>query len=196
MAVRNAGGNKRRLSRDEWIAAALDALADGGLSAVAVEPLASRLGVTKGSFYAHFSARADLIEATLERWEDSSTGPGLNQFAEIDDPAARLRSMLQAAVTFRPAAGSSVHMSLLGELGDPRVRDSVARVTAHHLRLLTSTYRQLGLAPRRASDRARITYATYLGLLQIAREAPERPLSGRELRRFMDELTSALISSR
>ena len=39
---------KTRLSRDRWIEAALDALADGGLAAVAVEPLAARLGVTEG----------------------------------------------------------------------------------------------------------------------------------------------------
>jgi hypothetical protein len=41
---------KSRLSRERWIEAALDALADGGVAAVAVEPLAARLGVTKGSF--------------------------------------------------------------------------------------------------------------------------------------------------
>jgi AcrR family transcriptional regulator len=184
---------KRRLSREDWIAAALDAIADGGLSAVAVEPLAAGLGVTKGSFYAHFSTRDELIDATLDSWEQSHGGTGLTQFVTIDDPADRLRAILLAAVTFSQSGAPSVHMSLLGELGDKRVRETVARVTAKRVELLTVTYRRLGLPPQRAADRARMAYATYVGLLQMAREAPERTLSKREITRFMDELTAALI---
>ncbi|MHB8693073.1 MAG: TetR/AcrR family transcriptional regulator [Solirubrobacteraceae bacterium] len=193
MGPRKATASKPRLSRDDWIGAAFDAIATGGLGAVAVEPLAVRLGVTKGSFYAHFSTRDELIEATLENWERSHIGPALAQITQIEDPAARLRAVLHAAVTFSQSGAPSVHMSLLGELGDPRVRSAVARVTAGRVELLTATYRGLGLAPQRAADRARIAYATYLGLLQMAREAPERTLSDRDIKRFMDELTAALI---
>ena len=195
VVARSATAGKRRLGRDDWIAAAFDAIPDGGLSAVAVEPLAARLGVTKGSFYAHFASRDELIDATLESWERSLTGPRLTEFTQIADPATRLRAMLEAAVTYSQSGAPSVHMSLLGEFGDPRVRDAVARVTAGRLDLLTTTYRQLGLSPRRARDRARMTYATYLGLLQMARETPERTLSARDVNRFMDELTTVLIPS-
>jgi AcrR family transcriptional regulator len=151
--------------------------------------------VTKGSYYAHFSTRDELIEATLESWEQSHAGTGLARFAAIDDPTERLRAVLLAAVTFSQSGAPSVHMSLLGELGDARVRAAVARVTAKRVELLTGTYRRLGLAPQRAADRARMAYATYMGLLQMAREAPERTLSKREIGRFMDELTAALIPS-
>src|SRR4051794_41398282 len=47
----------RTLDRERWEAAALDAFEAGGLRAVAVEPLARALGVTKGSFYWHFKDR-------------------------------------------------------------------------------------------------------------------------------------------
>jgi AcrR family transcriptional regulator len=191
--VRPTADAKRRLGRDDWIAAAFDAIADGGLGAVAVEPLAARLGVTKGSFYAHFSTRDELIEATLESWERSHAGPGLAQFTNIEDPSERLRAVLRAAVTFSQSGAPSVHMSLIGELGDERVRSAVARVTAKRVELLTATFRRLGLPPQRAADRARMTYATYLGLLQMAREAPDRTLSDRDVKRFMGELTAALI---
>ncbi len=193
MADRQATEIKRRLSRDDWIAAALEAIAQDGLAAVAVEPLAARLGVTKGSFYAHFSTRDELIEATLSNWERSHVGPGLAQLIEIEDPEARLRAVMLAAVRFSQSRAPSVHVNLLGELGDARVRSAVARVTTQRVDLLTATYRQLGLPPRRATDRARIAYATYLGLLQMAREAPQRVLSDREIGRFVDELTAAMI---
>ena len=187
--------SKRRLSRDDWVRAALDAIAENGLGAVAVEPLAARLGVTKGSFYSHFASRDELIEAALEDWERSHSGGALERFGELEDPGERLRMVSLAAITFSQSGAPSVHMSLLGELGDPRVRAAVARVTEARLNLLTRDYRELGLSPRRAADRARLFYAAYLGLLQMAREAPERTLDEHEIGRFMNEVSAALIRS-
>jgi AcrR family transcriptional regulator len=177
------------------VRAALDAIAETGIGAVAVEPLAARLGVTKGSFYSHFASRDELIEAALEGWERSHGGTALERFGELEDPCERLRMVLLAAITFSQSGAPSVHMSLLGELGDPRVRAAVARVTEARLNLLTRDYRELGLSARRAADRARLLYAAYLGLLQMAREAPERTLDEHEIGRFMNEVSAALIRS-
>jgi AcrR family transcriptional regulator len=192
MTSTKSGTRKRRLSREDWVAAAFDAIAEAGMSAVAVEPLAERLGVTKGSFYAHFSSRDELIEATLASWEQSH-GSVLAEAGAIEEPAERLRAVLLTAVTFSQSGAPSVHMSLLGELQDPRVRAAVSRVTARRIERLTATYRQLGMQPQRAAHRAQMAYATYLGLLQMAREAPERRMSDREIARFMDELVEAMI---
>ena len=52
-----------RLTRDDWSEAALRALAAGGLAAVAVEPLATSLGTTKGSFYWRVGYLAKLLRA-------------------------------------------------------------------------------------------------------------------------------------
>ena len=187
------GARKRRLGREDWIDAALDAIADRGLAAVAVEPLAAALGVTKGSFYSHFRTRDELLAAALERWERSHGTSGLEQYAEIADPAERLRQVLRAAVTFTHTGAPSVHVSLLGELGDPRVRAAVGRVTEARMGLLAVSYRELGYPPERARDRARLAYATYVGLLQMSRETPESPIGERELQRFMAEVTAALV---
>ena len=96
-----AAPRKTRLSRDDWERAALDAIAEGGISAVAVEPLAAALGVTKGSFYAHFPSRDALIEATLTRWERSHS-ESLGELDEIADPAERLERVMLAAISFSP----------------------------------------------------------------------------------------------
>jgi AcrR family transcriptional regulator len=186
---------KRRLSREDWVGAALDAIAGGGLVAVAVEPLAVRLGVTKGSFYAHFSNRDELVEAALANWRRSHGATDLERFTAIEDPAARLQAVLLAAVTFSQSVAPSVHVALLGEFGDPRVREAVAAVTQSRIRLLARTYRELGFATPQAADRARLTYATYLGLLQMAREAPQRRLAKRELQRFVAEMSLVLIQT-
>jgi AcrR family transcriptional regulator len=161
-----------RLSAQDWARAALKAIAAGGLAAVAVEPLARTLGVTKGSFYAHYRNRDELITAALAEWVRSHGPEGLAEFAAIADPAARLRDLAALVVhTVQPLA-PSVHLSLLGDRNDPRVRDAVGRVNRARLEVLTGTYRELGLPPDRAVARARVAYAAILGLLQLAQTEP------------------------
>ena len=194
MAEATTTSGDQRLRRADWERAALDAIAEQGLAAVAVEPMARALGVTKGSFYAHFATRDELIEAALASWEHSHAVEGLRPFVEIDDPESRLDAMLTSAVEFSRSGAPSVHISLLGELHDPRVRAVISRVTKMRLDLLTRSYRELGLPPRRARHRARLAYATYVGLIQMARETPDAQLTRREASSLMDEVRTVLIA--
>ncbi|MCH9684388.1 MAG: TetR/AcrR family transcriptional regulator [Deltaproteobacteria bacterium] len=85
---------QRKRTRDEWVAASFAALAEGGIDAVRVERLARTLGVTKGSFYWHFTDRAALVTAMLDAWE---TGGTRDVIARVDahggDAGARLRQL-------------------------------------------------------------------------------------------------------
>ncbi|WP_405166673.1 TetR/AcrR family transcriptional regulator [Nocardia sp. NBC_01499] len=164
-----------RLSARDWALAALKAIADGGLAAVAVEPLARTLGVTKGSFYAHYRNRDELIEAALTEWVRSHGEGGLVEFAAIADPARRLRELLTAVVRAVQPLAPSVHLSLLGDRNDPRVGAAVRQVNRARLELLTHTYQELGLPADRAADRARIAYAAILGLLHLAQTDADSP---------------------
>ena len=60
---------RTRLSAEDWELGALELIAESGIGALAVEALARRLGVTKGSFYWHFRTREALLLSALERWE-------------------------------------------------------------------------------------------------------------------------------
>jgi AcrR family transcriptional regulator len=188
-----AAAGKTRLSRDDWELAAIDAIADGGLGAVAVEPLAAALGVTKGSFYAHFPSRDALIEATLARWERTHS-ESLGELAEIADPAERLERAMLAAISFSQSGAPSMHLRLLGELHDERVRAAVARTDSARVARLTANYRELGFPPRQAERRARLLYATYVGLLQMADSSPEEPLDSREIAALVRELRATLLA--
>ena len=68
-----------RLSAEDWALAALDVIAESGLASVAVEPLAKRLGVTKGSFYWHFPSRDALLVAALERSDAGALADGCDR---------------------------------------------------------------------------------------------------------------------
>ena len=83
------------VTKTEWIASALDALKNRGASSVKVEALARALGVTKGSFYWHFSDRQDLLAQTLEHWADLQAQYLDGRKAmEFETPHDRLRDLL------------------------------------------------------------------------------------------------------
>jgi len=173
----------KRLTAEDWERAALQAIADGGLAAVAVEPLARKLGVTKGSFYAHFGERGELVDAALRRWEQAHIDAFMASLHKDEEPEERLRSLIAMATS--AARTQTIQGRLLLESDEPRVRAALKRVTETRLARLEATFAQLGHSDARAALRATVAYSIYIGLLQLAREVPERladePVLVREL---------------
>lgn len=182
-----------RLSRDDWAAAALDALGKGGLSAVSVEPLAARLGATKGSFYWHFRNRDELIEAALGRWRQAGTTAVIERLeAEADSAEQRLRLLFTRV--FLTDAHTGADLALLADSAHPLVEPVLREVTELRLRYVTSLFRDLGFPAARARRRALFAYTAYLGQLQLLRSAPDLVARrGPAGTGYADEVLGALI---
>jgi AcrR family transcriptional regulator len=166
MTGRKASG-QRRLTRDDWITAALAAIADGGLAAVGVEPLAARLGATKGSFYWHFTNRDALLEAAIRRWEKETTTDVVAEItAAHDAPASQFRRLVAGVI--ERAEQDRVGPALLASAGHPTVAPALERVTAARLDLIATVLRRLGFPPAEARQRALLAYSAYLGHGQLA----------------------------
>ena len=172
------------LSRADWTEAGLDALAREGLAAVAVEPLARRLGTTKGSFYWHFADRADLIAATLELWERRETAEVIAEIEAIPDPGERLNALGRIAIG--GAAQGSPHAGVLAARADPRVAPVLERVTRTRLAFVARLYRDLGLPAAEAERHAKLAYAIYLGVGDLRSLASATGLEGDEVDRLVD----------
>ncbi|MGW7098841.1 TetR/AcrR family transcriptional regulator [Streptomyces sp. NPDC054838] len=164
------GQDRRRLSANDWTEAALTALGEGGLAAVAVEPLAARLGATKGSFYWHFANREALIEAALSLWEQRFTEATISAVAAEPDPASRLR-MLFARVS-RDAEHSPVAVSVLAAAGHELVAPVVRRVMERRMAYVVSLFEQVGFSPEVALQRAVLGLSAYVGHNQLAVRLP------------------------
>lgn len=160
-----------RLTRDDWAAAALDALTTGGVAAVAVEPVAARLGAAKSSCYWLFADRRALLDAALERWERVQTEQVVRRLGEISDPAERLRYLFRHAFAAREAAGADLALRLLTDPGNPSVRRAAERVTQRRLAVLTDLFAGLGLPPAQARHHAVASYAVYLGTAALGQVA-------------------------
>ncbi|GAA3233418.1 helix-turn-helix domain-containing protein [Actinocorallia longicatena] len=156
-----------RLSREEWAEAALAVLVEGGPGAVAVEPVAARLGASKSSFYWLFDNRRALLLAALECWERRQTEEIVPVLAEIADPGERLRFLVEAA--FAATESGDLALRLLTEAEDEVVRPVVERVTARRLAVIAGSFEELGLPPAAARDRAAAAYSVYLGTAALAR---------------------------
>ena len=165
---RDAARQRSLLGRDQWIGAAVDALIRGGLSAVAVEPLAVSLGVTKGSFYWHFENRDALIAALLEQWELLGTERIIAELDAVADPAARLRALLQVSLRDVSHLRAEASLSAAARAGDPLVAPVVERVMRRRLAYTAQLYTALGVGRAEAARMAVVAYGAYLGGVQLA----------------------------
>jgi AcrR family transcriptional regulator len=186
-----AYGAVGRLAKDDWTKAAMDALADGGLAAVAIEPLATRLGATKGSAYWHFPNREALVRAALERWEVEQTDAIIARVDVVDDPREQLRLLFKAA--FADLEASRVQLALHAAATDPVVAPVLTRVTERRIGYLTTLYLRVGFPPEDAARRATLAYTTYLGTIQLRRSVSSAlPTDAEGWRDYLDDAVRAL----
>jgi len=180
-----------RLSADDWAEAALDLIAEHGVAAVAVEPLARRLGVTKGSFYWHFPSRDALLQAALERWESFEQEQVFGRLEAMPDPRERLGALFQmVAHEFKSHV---VYSALLKALDHPVVQPVIDRVSQRRLDYLTASFRQTGLNRTDAQHRARLTYAAYVGFLQLNLQLHQARMPQEEFEDYVAHLTKTLV---
>jgi AcrR family transcriptional regulator len=182
---------RARLTADDWEQAALDLIAQQGVSAVAVEPLARQLGVTKGSFYWHFPTREALLKSALERWEKQDVDTLLDQMEPIADARERLCELFRR--TGREAKSHVIYSALLRALDHPIVQPVMARVSQRRMDFLTRAYRQIGMNRSIAAHRARLAYAAYVGFLQLALQLGMPRLEHDEFEAYVQHVIDTLI---
>lgn len=180
-----------RLSADDWANEALEQIAETGVSSVAVEPLARRLGVTKGSFYWHFPSRDALLEAALERWETMEQELVFGSLEKVADPRERLRALFQ--VVAHEVKSHIIYSELLKALDHPAVSPVIGRVSQRRLDYLTASFRQAGLGRTAAQHRARLAYAAYVGFLQLSLQLRQPRLQHDEFEDYVEHVMQTLI---
>ncbi|MGW3151454.1 MULTISPECIES: TetR/AcrR family transcriptional regulator [Streptomyces] len=183
---------KARLSARDWADAALAAIGEGGgLSAVAVEPLAARLGATKGSFYWHFDNREALIEAALARWVEADTEEIIAAVETEPDPEQRLRRLFTEVT--KPASADPLEVSLLASADHPQVAAALRQVTERRIGYLAGLFTELGFAEDEARRRALMAYSFYLGHAQLGHAVPYVLPSPAEFPAYLEATMDALL---
>ncbi len=163
-----------RLTREDWLTAALGALAREGAPALRVEPLAKRLGVTKGSFYWHFADRPGLLSAVLAEWERRATDAVIVEVeAEVGTAADGAAERL--ATLFRLTAGVDGRLERAVRAwatSDNEARAVQARVDGRRRAYLETQFAALGFSAGEAASRARLSYQAVIGRFAMAEDRP------------------------
>jgi AcrR family transcriptional regulator len=179
-----------RLSAIDWEMAALEGLAHGGVSAVAVESLARTLGVTKGSFYWHFPTREALLKAAIDRWEQRDEDQVIAHVERIADPRERLRELFHRVS--REVQSHLVYAALLQASDNPLVQPVIERISRRRLALLTKAYEEAGFELA-AKHRARLAYTAYSGFLQLNQRHGMPRMDHEEYEAYIDHVIATLV---
>jgi len=175
----------------DWEREALELIAEQGIQALAVEPLARRMGITKGSFYWHFPGREALLEQALQRWEEHDSRNLNKALGEIDNPRERLASFFRRVG--KEKLTHEVYSELCSAAGHPQVEPVLERVAERRMAHLSASFEELGMDPVKARYRARLTYSVYLGFLQLQRQHQTPNLSSDEFDAYIEHVIKTLI---
>ena len=162
-----ANGETRDLTRDDWLRAAVAALAEGGVEAVKVERLAKTLGVSKGSFYWHFKDRPQLLAAILDFWDADFTQQLIDNAADRTTPKERLRHLAQDALVKTVYGIDSARAEAAIQswaATDAHVAERLRAVDSARLAYLEKELAAAGQQPDKARARAKMLYLALLGL--------------------------------
>jgi AcrR family transcriptional regulator len=179
------------LGPGDWVQAALKSIAGDGLAAVSVEGLARALGVTKGSFYWHFSSREDLLREALATWEQAMGLDVAVRFKGIADPRERLRILMFAA--FEDRDNGLLFAALAATSSDPLVQPVLQRVSERRMALGMGSLRALGFDEEEARRRAIFLYSAYAGYFSLQRAAPGAIGEVDQLSTYVKYLVDALL---
>lgn len=174
MARRAAVQNTTTLDAAAWIEAAFDALAEGGVDAVRVDPLAKNLGVTRGSFYWHFADRAALHTAMLKEWRKrQSYQVGSRIESQTSVPDERLKRTL-ALPNSSPRAKRAASIELAIRLWarrDSEAAKAVKHIDRVRLNYYAKLYGDMGYTPANARKQAFVFYAALMAQAFIFTDA-------------------------
>lgn len=183
--------SRGRLSATDWEQAALEVIAEGGVTAVAVESLARTLGVTKGSFYWHFPTREALLKASIDRWEQRDEDQVIAHVERITDSRERLRELFHRVS--REVQSHRIYAALLQASDNALVQPVIERTSKRRLALLTQAYQEAGFDARAAQHRARLAYTAYSGFLQLNQRHGMPRMDQEEYEAYIDHVIATLV---
>ncbi len=153
----------RELIGDDWLAVAKQSLIEEGISAVRVERLAKKLGVTRGGFYWRFERLEDLLSALVDVWVAENSRALVTAARGPGDLSSRFRDVVKIwvdEVDFSPAWDAAMRD---WARVDQKVAEVVYAVDDKRIAALQAMFEDAGLSHDVALVRARIIYFHQVG---------------------------------
>jgi len=144
-----------RVSKDQWLAKALEALESKGVEAVKIDILAKELGISRSGFYWHFKNRQDLLEHLLDFWISEYTGAVTDNPDVLKlDPKKRLYTTMEM-IRDKHLTKYDLAMTSWAKL-DSQVHKVVRKVVKMRLDYLRVIFTELGFEGDELEMRTRL----------------------------------------
>ena len=153
-------GMSERLTKADWIRHGMRTLARDGHNALKVESMATKLNVSRGSFYWHFQDMAAFRSQLLQSWREVSTDEVILDLDARDGDPERLKRLLRHALSGSRMLDRAMR-SWAGE--DDEVAKVIASVDARRAERIAGLLIDAGVDRERANHRAAFLYWAYLG---------------------------------
>lgn len=182
---------KKSLNPEDWELAALEVISHQGVGAVAVEPLAKALGVTKGSFYWHFGNREDLIKSALLRWRVDDQQLIKERIFSLDDPNDRLKAWF--FLSAEPSQSHLIYATLLADRQNGFVAKILKEVTLERLNYLQKAYQETGMNEADAKQQSLLAYSVYVGYLHMAKTLHGKLKNNKNIQNYVQYVANQLL---
>ena len=147
-------------TKDDYLDAGMELLAEGGVGAITIARMCTKLRVTKGSFYHHFIGVEDFRSQLLEHWASERKEQVRAAATAVSDPAERLLVLLDFGVTLHHEAEAAIRAWAHSDPVALQVRE---QVDASRERTIAQAYREVGVPTEQADFFGRLAVIVLIG---------------------------------
>jgi len=154
---------KKRVTKDQWLQAALDSLLEHGVYGISIERLSRTLDTSKSGFYWHFNNKDDLLESILTYWESEFTDTVINSSTQQPESAEKKLHLISDMIMDHQLGRYDMALRTWGN-EDNGVRKRINKTDRKRLAYISEIFKEIGFRGEEPENRARlfILYHAYL----------------------------------
>ncbi|MEP1352913.1 MAG: TetR/AcrR family transcriptional regulator [Tateyamaria sp.] len=176
-----------RVSKRQWLEAALAMLAAEGVGSVKITALAKALNISKSGFYWHFKDREDLLEEMKAYWADEFSKKIISEI--LKQKRSPEENLLSTVELVRNQQGSKFDLAFTAwAQSDPLVRELVDKVRDMRISFVRNLLASTGYTGADLEARARL-FVVYFSWSEVMYREKPAGLEGEPL----DEILNILI---
>lgn len=178
-----AGPERRgtgRSTSDEWLQAGFAILAEDGFTSLKIDTVSARLGMTKGSFYWHFTDMAAYKAALVTAWAQWRDDDH-RKFAELESLPPRERLIKMTAFLVSPRQWMLERAMREWARSDRAAARSVRSADRRAHAAVRQAFVDIGFSETVAEQRSQWLFAIGVGALHLSNaKAPQLSLAQRQ----------------
>lgn len=159
-----------RLTKKDWLEEGFKILTEFAQDKLKIMYLCERLGVTRGSFYHHFTSIENYVSELMEEWEDQNTMEFIRVASQGQSPEDKIELLNNQVKRTNHALETSIRS---WSFYKPIVKKHLEKVDRIRLSYLENIFEESGMPSEQAKLKAKLEYILLVGLQQLFPDMPE-----------------------